>query len=123
MEFNDAKQLTSKTPKKNPAASHNKTPTTESNEVERCSSENKSSSDTFEGPVVIERVFEEISMFKSVEQYQQITEAVLVEPEIMLVEAEIVPATCKEETVDEIREKIFGMIPSFGSIGAFKQYF
>ena len=123
IEFNDAKQLTPKAPIKTPAVSPNKIPNTESKKAGHCSFEDKSASDTFDGPVVIEKVFREMSMFKSVKQYQQIIETVLIEPETMPVEAETVPMIDEDIFVDEIGEKIFGMISSFGSIGAFKQYF
>ena len=123
IEFNIAEQLTTETPEESSVANPNKIPTTESNEVERSISEDKSASDIFDGSVEIERVFGEMSMFRSVEQYQQIIETVLVEPETAPVQSETVPMVDEDITVDEIGEKVFGMIPSFGSIGAYKKYF
>ena len=123
IEFNIAEQLTTETPEESSVANPNKIPTTESNEVERSISEDKSASDTFDGSVEIERVFGEMSMFRSVEQYQQIIETVLVEPETAPVQSETVPMVDEEITVDEIGEKVFGIIPSFGSIRAYEKYF
>ena len=123
IEFNIAEQLTTETPEESSVANPNKIPTTESNEVERSISEDKSASDTFDSSVDIERVFGEMSMFRSVEQYQQIIETVLVEPETAPVQSETVPMVDEDITVDEIGEKVFGIIPSFGSIRAYEKYF
>ena len=130
--FNHAKQLTPETPRESPVAITNTIQKTESIEAERCSPEDKFQNkrpmdtftgnnfdgDNFDGPVVIKKVFREMSMFKSIEQYQEIYETVLIEPKA-------VPATIVEEesAVDEIGTKVFGEIPKFGSVKAYQGYF
>ena len=130
--FNHAKQLTPETPRESPVAITNTIQKTKSIEAERCSPEDKFQNkrpmdtftgnnfdgDNFDGPVVIKKVFREMSMFKSIEQYQEIYETVLIEPKA-------VPATIVEEesAVDEIGTKVFGEIPKFGSVKAYQGYF